>query len=134
MNSESFKDKYNLIDCWMLWLRNIEQQEQSKKEMLQFLGSLKADIAALKKHIAMKKEKACSSYDKGEIILMSNEACRLKRLHAGASSFQRFYQDEEVQLGDGTLFTEAVESENDSGDEDVTDEDVTDNEVTDDED
>lgn len=61
---------------------------------------------------------------------MSHEVCRLKRLHAGASSFEWYYQDEEVQLGDGTLFTEAVESENDSGDEDVTDEDVTDDEVT----
>lgn len=36
MNSECFKDKYKLIDWWMLWLRNMEQQEQSKKEMLQF--------------------------------------------------------------------------------------------------
>lgn len=33
MNSECFKDKYKLIDCWMLWLRNMEPQEQSKKEM-----------------------------------------------------------------------------------------------------
>ncbi|KAK4037135.1 hypothetical protein OUZ56_029175 [Daphnia magna] len=78
-------------------------------------------------------QKARSSYDKGEIIMMSHEVCRLKRLHADASSFERYYQEDEVQLGDGTLFTEPAESENDSGDEDVTDEDVTDEDVIDDE-
>ncbi|KZS02654.1 Uncharacterized protein APZ42_000226 [Daphnia magna] len=65
--------------------------------------------------------------------MMSHEVCRLKRLHADASSFERYYQEDEVQLGDGTLFTEPAESENDSGDEDVTDEDVTDEDVIDDE-
>jgi hypothetical protein len=58
------------------------------------------------------------------MIMMSNEVFRLKRLHADASSFERYYQYEEVQLGDGTLFTEAVESKKDSGDEDVTDDEV----------
>ncbi|KAK4007788.1 hypothetical protein OUZ56_012940 [Daphnia magna] len=78
-----------------------------------------------KKAYCHEKRKSTFIYDKGEIIMMSHEVCRLKRLHAGASSFERYKQDKEVQLGDGTLFIEAVESEKDSGDEDVTDNEVT---------
>ncbi|KAK4007796.1 hypothetical protein OUZ56_012948 [Daphnia magna] len=75
--------------------------------------------------------KCCAVHIDGNHKLVRRQSklkfvCRLKRLHACASSFERYYQDEEVQFGDGTLFTEAVESENDSDDEDVTDEDVTD--------
>ncbi|KAK4007781.1 hypothetical protein OUZ56_012933 [Daphnia magna] len=66
----------------------------------------KTDIAALKKHIHIFKKKKHVHLRQGQ-------------------NHHDVPRDEEVKLGDGTLFIEAVESENDSGDEDVTDNEVT---------
>ncbi len=49
--SEFFRERFELVDCWMLWMRYKEEIVQVKKEMFTYLKTLMAIWSQLKSDI-----------------------------------------------------------------------------------